>query len=350
MNLQNTISFLQQMIQIPSLSKEENLRGDFIESFLKTKNISVVREKNNLWAKNKYFDNSKPTILLNSHIDTVRPNGAYTRDPFNSEVIDNKLFGLGSNDAGASVATLLSTFVNWFEKENCKYNLIFALTAEEEIFGANGMTLLISKIPKIDFAIVGEPTSMKLAIAEKGLLVLDCIAKGDSGHAAHHKSKNSILVALKDIEWFSKFRFEKISPSLGEVKMTVTSIEGGKEHNVVPVFCKFVVDIRVTDFYTHEEILEIIKNNISCEIIPRSLGLRPSSVELNHPIISIAQELNIETFGSPTMSDQAHLNCQSVKIGPGNTLRSHTADEFVKIDEIESGLKIYNLLLERLLL
>ncbi|MCU0369284.1 MAG: M20 family metallo-hydrolase, partial [Cyclobacteriaceae bacterium] len=321
------LELLQQLISIPSFSKEEDKTAGLLMSFFQFHGMEAQRKGNNVWAKNKFFDPVKPTILLNSHHDTVKPNPGYTRNPFSADIIDGKLYGLGSNDAGGPLVSLLMTFFNFYQQPNLKYNLVMAATAEEEISGTNGIELIWGDLPKIDFAIVGEPTLTDIAIAEKGLMVLDCISRGKAGHAAREEGVNSIYQALKDIEWFRTYHFPKVSESLGVVKMSVTVIHAGQAHNQVPAECLFTVDIRATDTYTLEEILETLKINVACEVKPRSMRLRPSGIDVNHPIVKAGKELGKKLYGSPTTSDQALIPVQSIKMGPGDSARSHSADE-----------------------
>ncbi|MFV0391880.1 MAG: M20 family metallo-hydrolase, partial [Paludibacteraceae bacterium] len=301
---------------------------------------TASRMGNNVWTIASGYDGSRPTILLNSHIDTVKPVYGWTRDPFTPTEEDNKIFGLGSNDAGASVVSLLQTFF-LLSAQNQSYNLIYAATAEEEISGKNGIESLLKELPKIDFAVVGEPTEMRFAVAEKGLMVLDCTVKGKSGHAARNEGENAIYKAMPAIEWFQKYRFEKVSEFLGEVKMTVTQIQSGTQHNVVPDLCNFVVDVRTNELYSNEEILALINGNPLFEATARSTRLNSSATPQNHPILTKAHELGIEVFGSPTLSDQALMPFPSVKIGPGKSQRSHTADEFIETNEITEAIQIY---------
>jgi acetylornithine deacetylase len=338
---QDALALLQRLIAIPSLSKEEDKTADEIAVFLQQRGVNIHRKGNNIWAYNQHFDAKKPTILLNSHHDTVKPNQGYTRDPFLPEIIDGKLYGLGSNDAGGALVSLIATFLYFYPKENLKYNILIAATAEEEISGKEGLERIVPDLGKLEFAIVGEPTEMHLAVAEKGLLVLDCVAKGKSGHAARNEGENAIYNALKDIAWFRDYQFTKVSPTLGPIKTTVTIINAGSQHNVVPDECKFTVDVRVTDAYTNEEVLKIIRQFVDCEVIPRSTRLKPSSIPINHPIVQAGIALGRKTYGSPTTSDQALLNIPSLKCGPGDSARSHTADEFIYVDEIEEGIKLY---------
>ncbi len=346
--LKESVQLLQSLIAVPSFSKEEEGSADILYEFLKSKGVDVQRDKNNVWARNLNFEATKPTLLLNSHHDTVKPNQGYTRDPFDAAIINNKLYGLGSNDAGAALVSLMAAFLHFYDVKNLSFNLVLAVTAEEEISGANGIADLWSKLPPIDMAIVGEPTSNNVAIAEKGLMVLDCFSKGKAGHAARNEGVNAIYEALGDIHWFRTHRFERISETLGEVKMSVTQIQAGTQHNVVPDACSFVVDVRVTDAYTLEEVLEEIKASVRSEVKPRSLRLKPSSISENHPLVVAAKSCGLELFGSPTLSDQALIPAPSIKLGPGESARSHTADEFVYLHEIEQGIATYINLLSNL--
>lgn len=347
--LEDSLSLLKRLIGIPSFSKEENHTGNLIEQFLTDRHVNINRKLNNIWAFNKYYDKSKPTILLNSHHDTVKPNSAYTRDPFDAAVIDGKLYGLGSNDAGGPLVALIATFLHFYNQENLQYNLCLAVTAEEEISGKNGIALIIPDLGLLDFAIVGEPTLLQLAIAEKGLMVLDCTVYGQSGHAAREEGDNAIYKALETIDWFRSYQFPKKSLLFGPVKMSVTMIQAGSQHNVVPASCNFVVDVRTTDAYQNEEVLEIIREQVQADIKPRSTRLNPSSIPLDHPIVAAGIALGRKTYGSPTMSDQALLNIPSLKIGPGDSARSHSADEFIYISEIEEGINLYIAMLDQLL-
>jgi acetylornithine deacetylase len=272
----------------------------------------------------------------------VRPNHQYTKDPFQPLQEDGKLYGLGSNDAGGPLVALLATYLYFYEKQDMKYNIVLAASAEEEISGRNGIETIMPLLPKINFAIVGEPTQMNLAVAEKGLLVLDCKATGRSGHAARNEGENAIYKAMKDIEWFNHFIFPKVSASLGPMKMTVTVIHTeNKAHNVVPSECSFVVDIRVTDEYTHEEVMELLNKYVKCEMKPRSMRMRSSKIDIDHPIVHAGIRLGKTTYGSPTTSDQALIAAPSLKCGPGDSARSHTADEFIYLQEIEKGIEDY---------
>jgi acetylornithine deacetylase len=346
----NAIDLLKQLIATPSFSKEEDNSSALIRSFLESNEVKTEQYLYNIWTKNKYFDTNKSTILLNSHHDTVKPNKGYTLDPFAAIEKGGKLFGLGSNDAGGSLVSLIATFLYFYDKENLKYNIILAATAEEEISGHNGIEVLLPQLGKMDFAIVGEPTQMQMAVAEKGLMVLDCTANGKAGHAAREEGENSIYKAITDIEWFNSYKFDKVSDLLGPVKMSVTVIEtDNKAHNVVPAQCKFVVDCRVNELYTFEEMLEIINSNVQSEINPRSTRLRSSSIALNHPIVEAGLKTGRSYYGSPTTSDKALMNFPALKIGPGDSARSHTADEYIYIDEIKNGIELYIQLLNQLL-
>lgn len=335
------IELLKKLISTPSLSKEEDKTAVLIANWFKNENIEWKRDQNNIWATNKHFDASKPTILLNSHHDTVKPNKGYTKDPFNPVIEDGKLYGLGSNDAGASLVSLMATFSHFYSQQNLKYNLVIAATAEEENSGPNGLAHLKTQLPPIDFAIVGEPTGMNMAIAEKGLLVIDGVAKGTAGHAAHPNDDNAIYKALKDIQWIEQYQFPNVSDLLGPVKMTVTQINAGQQHNVVPDNCHFVVDVRVNECYSNEEVFDTINKNTKSEMAARSFRLNSSSIPVDHPFVQAGVKLGRETYGSPTLSDQAILTCPSVKLGPGDSTRSHQADEYIYLNEVEEGIGLY---------
>ena len=344
----DAIELLKQLVATPSFSKEEDNSSSLIKTFLENHQVNTGQHLYNIWATNKNFDTNKPTILLNSHHDTVKPNKGYTLDPFSPVEKDGKLFGLGSNDAGGSLVSLIATFLFFYEKEDLKYNIVLAATAEEEISGHNGIEILLPELGKIDFGIVGEPTQMQMAVAEKGLMVLDCMASGKAGHAAREEGDNAIIKAIKDIEWFNSYKFDKISDLLGPVKMSVTVIEtDNKAHNVVPAQCKYVVDCRVNELYTFEEMLDIIKANVQSEIKPRSTRLRSSAIAIDHPIIEAGLKMKRSYYGSPTTSDKALMNFPALKIGPGDSARSHTADEYIYIDEIKEGIELYIQLLKQ---
>ena len=337
----DAIELLKEMIATESFSRQEDRTAGIIEEFFRARAMPFSRKQNNIWARNRHFDASKPTILLNSHHDTVKVNPSWTLNPFEPLVQDGKLYGLGSNDAGGCLVSLMATFCYFYEKLNLKYNFIMAATAEEEISGRDGLEFILPKLGEISFAIVGEPTLMQLAVAEKGLLVLDCTTHGKSGHAARNEGENAIYKALKNIEWFQNYQFPKVSPTLGAVKMSVTIINAGSQHNVVPDICKFTVDVRVTEQYSLEELVAEIRQHVDCEVVPRSVRLKPSSIPMEHEIVQAGISLGLKTYGSPTTSDQALLNCPSLKMGPGDSARSHTADEFVYLSEIEEGVDLY---------
>ena len=343
-------SLLAKLIEIPSFSREEDQTADLLVSFLANRNINTSRVGNNVIATNKYFDASKPTILLNSHHDTVKPNPGYTKDPFSAIIEDGKLYGLGSNDAGGCLVSLIAAFLYYYEKPDLAYNLCLVASAEEEVSGKGGIEEAYQHIPICDFAIVGEPTLLNLAVAEKGLMVLDCVAHGESGHAAREEGVNAIYKAIEDINWFNSYKFPKESSFLGPVKMSVTMIEAGSQHNVVPAACKYVVDVRTTDVYTNLEVLDIIKSYVKSDVTPRSTRLNPSTIDQNHPIVQSGLSLGKTLYGSPTMSDQALIPIQSIKVGPGDSARSHTADEFIYLHEIEDGIRFYIDLLKNVLL
>ncbi|MBI5856362.1 MAG: M20 family metallo-hydrolase [Sphingobacteriales bacterium] len=349
--LQNeAIELLKKLIATPSFSREEDRTSEILEKFFLAKDIPAKKYLYNVWAVNKYFDENKPTLLLNSHHDTVKPNSQYTKDPFNPSVEDGKLYGLGSNDAGGCLVSLIATFLYFYEKKDLKYNLILAASAEEEISGANGIEVLLKQLGPIDCAIVGEPTQMQMAVAERGLMVLDCLATGKAGHAARKEGDNAIYKAIKDINWFTSYRFPKVSDLLGPVNMDVTVIETeNKAHNVVPAQCKFVVDVRVNEYYTFEEVLDEIKKNIQSEAKPRSFRLRSTSIALDHPLVKAGMSLGRTCYGSPTTSDKALMFFPSLKMGPGDSGRSHSADEYIYVDEIREGIELYIKLLGQIL-
>lgn len=350
--LQNeAIELLKSLIATPSFSKEEEKTAGIIAKFLAAKDIQATWVGNNIFALNKHFDEKKPTILLNSHHDTVKPNPQYTKNPFDPAIEDGKLFGLGSNDAGGCLVSLFATFLHFYDKKDLKYNFIIAATAEEEISGSGGIEYTLPYLPPVDCAIVGEPTKMQLAVAERGLMVIDCFSYGKAGHAARNEGENALYKAIKDIDWLRTYQFDKVSELLGPSKMSVTVIETeNKAHNVVPAVCKFVVDTRINELYTFEEVVEIIKANVQCEVKPRSTRLRSTSISLEHPLVKAGISLGRHYYGSPTTSDKALMPFPSLKMGPGDSARSHTADEYIYIDEIKSGIEIYIQLLNQVVL
>ena len=346
---EKAVALLRQLIASPSFSREECHTADIIEAFLIKENVAAKRVEYNIWAENKYFDNGKPTILLNSHHDTVRPNKDYTNDPFDAFITEGKLYGLGSNDAGGCLVALTVVFLYFYERADLKYNLLFAAVAEEEISGSNGINALLPVLGNIDFAIVGEPTLMQMAVAEKGLMVLDCVVHGSSGHAARDEGENAIHKAIKDIEWFNSYNFPKVSSLLGPVKMSVTIIGAGTQHNVVPAICNFTVDIRINEHYTHQEVLEIIKEHVQCTISPRSTTLRATAISADHKIVMSGLSLGRVVYGSATLSDKALMPFPALKMGPGDSARSHIADEYIYLYEMKEGINTYIQLLNNIL-
>jgi len=345
----DSLQLLKNLIVTPSFSKEENKTADIIEAFFNKKNISTKRKNNNVWVYSKYRNNALPTILLNSHHDTVKPAKGYTRDPFKADIENGKLYGLGSNDAGASLVALIAVFLHFYEQKNLPFNLVLAATAEEEISGKNGIASVLSELGKIDLGIIGEPTQMRMAIAEKGLMVVDGYAKGKSGHAAREEGVNALYVALKDIDRIKNYVPEKVSNLLGNTKMSVTQIQAGTQHNVVPDSCHFVVDVRTNELYTNEAIFDILQQNTVSDLKARSFRLSSSGIALTHPVVQRGLSLGLSYFGSPTLSDQALIQgFPTLKIGCGKSARSHTADEFVEVAEIAEGIEIYIKLLENL--
>lgn len=346
----DAIDLLEALIATPSLSREEGPTAELIAAYLTRQGIVSERVGHNVWTKNRHFDTRKPTLLLNSHHDTVKPNASYTRDPFTPTIADGKLYGLGSTDAGGCLVSLLGTFVYFYNRTDLAYNLVMAASAEEEISGRGGIELLLPHLPPIDVALVGEPTQMQLAIAEKGLLVLDCLVRGRAGHAARDEGENALTKAMPDLQWFQTYQYPKVSPLLGPIKQSVTIIQAGTQHNVVPDTCTFTVDVRVTEQYTLDEVLDIVRANVQAEVMPRSVRLRPSGIAVDHPLVQAGLALGRTTYGSPTLSDQALLPMPSLKCGPGQSERSHTADEFIYLHELEEGIAGYVALLEGLAL
>lgn len=342
------IQLLRQMIQTPSISREEDAVAALVRNLLSAKGIPFMVKNNNTWAKNEHWQEGKPVVLLNSHIDTVKPANNWTKDPFGAELEGDKLTGLGSNDAGASLVTLMAVFIRLNEQDHLPFNLIYAASAEEEISGANGMESLIDEIGPVDLALVGEPTQMQMAIAEKGLMVLDCTAHGKAGHAARNEGENALYKAIDDIQRLRDYQFENVSEVLGAVKLSVTQINAGYQHNVVPDTCTFVVDVRTNEHYSNQQAFEIISELLNSEVKARSFKLNSSGIPVCHPIVKRGLELGLSYYGSPTTSDQAVMPFPSIKIGPGDSARSHTADEYILLSEIEQGFQIYLNLLEGL--
>ena len=339
------ITLLQDLIATPSFSREEDRTANILEAFFQKEDIPTERKNNNIWAKNKFFTEGGHTVLLNSHHDTVKPVKGWTRDPFGADIEKGRLFGLGSNDAGASLVSLIAAFCHFYDKQ-LPFNLILLASAEEEISGKNGVESVLPDLPTPSVAIVGEPTLMQMAIAEKGLMVVDGITKGQAGHAAREEGVNAIYKALKDIEIIRQFDFEKKSDLLGAVKMSVTQIQAGTQHNVVPDECRFVIDIRTNECYSNEEVLAIIQKEVESELVARSFRLNSSKIGLDHPLVLRGLEIGLNYYGSPTLSDQALMPFPTLKIGVGDSARSHTADEFVFVKEIEQGIDTYIKLLQ----
>jgi acetylornithine deacetylase len=346
------VQLLRELISIPSVSRDEKRVADRVEAFLAERGQQPHRQDNNVWAVHAPSggggSEELPTILLNSHIDTVKPVGGWTRDPYGANVENGRIYGLGSNDAGASLVSMLFTFLHLAGKEDLPFNIIFAATAEEEVSGVNGVSSILDKLGNVDLGIVGEPTECKMAIAEKGLMVLDCLSSGTSAHAASGEGKNAIYESIADLEWFRNYRFKEESSWLGPVSMQVTQIEAGTQHNVVPDACRFVVDVRTNENYTNKEVYEIIKAHVKCRVESRSFRLNPSSIPESHALVRRGYEMGLEAFGSSTLSDQSLMPFTTIKIGPGESRRSHTADEYIRIEEIEQGIQTYTDLLSGL--
>ncbi|MBR5475937.1 MAG: M20 family metallo-hydrolase [Bacteroidaceae bacterium] len=342
-DVNRAVELLKVLISTPSISREENDAADRLQTFIERSmpvKFEMHRHMNNIWCIAPGFDAARPTLLLDAHIDTVKPTKEWTTPPFTPIVDGDKITGLGSNDDGASLVTLLMVFYYLCENPQ-SYNVIFLASAEEEVSGKNGIEAVIPFLPPITCAIIGEPTAMQPAIAEKGLMVLDCVAKGVSGHAARDLGKNAIYEAMRDIEWFRNYESLNSSPLLGKVKMSVTQINAGTQHNVIPDSCSFVVDVRSNECYSNADLLQIIRDNVGSQVEPRSLRLNSSSISLEHPLVARAVSLGLKPFGSPTLSNQALLNIPTLKMGPGDSVRSHTANEYIYISEIEQGIKMF---------
>lgn len=346
---QNAIALLQDLIRLESFSGAEDRTATRIEEWFSSYEIPFQRKDNNMWATNKHFDIQKPTLLLNSHHDTVHPNQGYTRNPYSPDIEDGKLYGLGSNDAGGALVSLIACFTHFYNQENLDYNLLMVASAEEESAGKKSLRYLIPNLPKIDVAIVGEPTLMDLAIAEKGLVVFDLSLKGTASHAAHPNEDNPLMKLPKLLKAIEELEFDKVSPLLGPVKATLTQVNAGSQHNVVPSEVNMVLDVRVNECYSNKEIEQIIKSSLDCEVKARSLRLRSSSINPDHPLVKAGITLGKKTYGSPTLSDQAGLDCPSLKLGPGDSTRSHSANEFIFVREIEEGITFYINLLNQIL-
>ncbi len=342
------VSLLQQLIAIPSLSREEAGTAQLIQQTLNEAGVQTFQQGNNVWALHRHYDAGKPTLLLQSHHDTVKPNAGYTLDPFTAIVEDGKLYGLGSNDAGGALVCLLYTFLHFSDKP-LPFNIVFCAAAEEEISGINGIESVLPMLPSIACAIVGEPTLLQMAVSEKGLLVIDAVAKGQAGHAARDEGVNAILIAMEDIQRLQQPLFPQLSPTLGKVHMNVTSIfTDNRQHNVVPDQCTFTIDIRVTDQYSHEEIMNKLQQQLKSQLTPRAMRLRATCIANEHPLVKAGAALGLQAYGSPTLSDKALMPFPTLKMGPGDSSRSHTANEFIYIQELEQGLDTYIKLIEQL--
>lgn len=347
MEFREVISLLERLIKTPSISRDESAVADIVwDEFLRL-GFQPQRKGNNVWAEAWAYDAGKPTILLDAHLDTVKPVAGWVRDPFTPSVEGERLYGLGSNDTGASLVSLIATFVRLARSEQ-PYNLICLASAEEEVTGIGGVRMVLGELPKIDFAIVGEPTQMHPAVAERGLMVFDCVARGVSGHAARQEGVNAIYKAMEDIEWFRSYTFPRISPMLGPVKMSVTGIEAGTQHNVIPAECRFVVDVRVNECYKNEELLALVREQVHSDVTPRSTHLSSSFISLDHPAVKRLKALERVPFASPTMSNQAVMPFTTLKLGAGESSRSHTADEYILLREIEEAVELYYALLDGL--
>jgi len=340
----DAVALLIRLIQTPSFSREEEPTATLIQDFLTAHGAGANRQQNNVWSVSPRFDAAKPTILLNSHHDTVKPGAGWKDSPFAAAMEGDKLIGLGSNDAGASAVSLLATFLYFYGKPNA-FNLICAITAEEEISGANGIRSVLPEFGRIDLGIVGEPTGMNMAIAEKGLIVLDATAYGTTGHAARDEGENALYKALDDIQWLRQHQFSRVSALLGPVKTTVTQVSAGQQHNVVPDRCQFVIDVRTNELYRNQEIIDIVRANVQSEIVPRSTHLNSSRISESHPLVRKGVAMGKQLYGSPTLSDQSMMPFETLKMGPGESARSHTPNEFILVSEIRAGIRDYIALL-----
>lgn len=348
-NTNEAVELLKELISIPSISRDEAKAADALEHYIASKGLNYSRHGNNIWCQSRGFDDTKPTILLNAHIDTVKPVAGWQHDPFTPTLEGETLYGLGSNDCGGGLMALLQAFI-LLQNEDRNFNLIYLASCEEEVSGKNGIESVLPLLPKIDFAIVGEPTAMQPAIAEKGLMVIDATAHGKAGHAARNEGDNAIYHAIKDIQWLSEWVFPKQTDLLGPVKNTVTIVNAGTQHNVIPDQCTFTIDVRSNECYTNEEIFEFFQQNLKSELKARSFRLSSSRIDVDHPFVKRCIAKGMQPFGSPTLSDQALMRFPSLKLGPGNSSRSHTADEYIKISEIAEAIELYTDLLTGLIL
>ncbi len=337
----NVITLLQQLIATPSFSREEAGTAQLIETFFRERGILAHRKGNNIWAFSKHRDEAKPFVLLNSHHDTVRPAAGWQRDPYTPTIEGDNVYGLGSNDAGGPLVSLIATFLHFYKNKELPFNLILAATAEEEISGANGIASILEELPPVTAGIIGEPTQMQMAVAERGLMVSAAVPRGKAGHTARSEGVNTIYLALQDIQWIRAYQFEKVSPMLGPVKATVTQIEAGSQHNVVPDTCRYIIDVRTQECYTNREVFDILQEHTAAELSARSFRLNPSGIPPDHPLVQAGMALGMKTYGSPTLSDQALCPLPTIKAGPGDSARSHTADEFIRLSEMETGIKMY---------
>lgn len=346
-NINDAVDLLKRLIATPSVSRDEAAAADVMEGYMQEKGLSPQRSGNNLWCMSDGFDAENPTILLNAHIDTVKPVAGWQHDPFTPVVEDGKLYGLGSNDCGGGLMALLQAFMILRAEKN-SFNLVYLASCEEEVSGKNGIESVLSLLPKIDFAIVGEPTGMQPAIAEKGLMVIDATAHGKAGHAARNEGDNAIYHAIKDIQWLAEWQFPKQTDLLGPVKQTVTIINAGTQHNVIPDACTFTIDVRSNECYTNEEIFAFFQEHLTSELKARSFRLSSSSIPMGHSFVQACIREGLTPFGSPTLSDQALMRFPSLKLGPGESSRSHTADEYIKISEIDDAISLYVKLLRNM--
>ena len=338
--LGDAVGLLRRLIAVPSASRDEAAAADIMENEIRACGFEPRREGNNVWAVAPGYDGGRPTLLLNAHIDTVKPVSSWTRDPFGPDIVDGRLYGLGSNDCGGGLVALLQAFRRLAARMQ-PYNLVYLASAEEEVSGRDGISRALPLLPEVSMAIVGEPTGMQPAVAEKGLMVVDGVARGRSGHAARGEGVNAIYEALDDLCWLRSYRFDKVSPLLGPTLMSVTVVSAGTQHNVVPDECRFTVDIRTNEYYRNEDVLEFLKSKLKSEIRARSFRLSSSSISVDHPVVRRCLEMGMTPFGSPTLSDQALMRFPSLKLGPGESSRSHSADEYIRLDEIDDAINIY---------
>ena len=345
--LERAVGLLRRLIATPSVSRDEAAAASIVEDELRGYGFEPRREGNNVWAVSPHYDGGKPTLLLNAHVDTVKPVASWTRDPFSPDISEGRLYGLGSNDCGGGLVALMQAFSHLSRSEQ-PYNLVYLASAEEEVSGQNGISRALPMLPEIDMAVVGEPTGMQPAVAEKGLMVVDAMARGRSGHAARGEGVNAIYIALDDIAWLRSYRFDKVSPLLGPTLMTVTIVNAGTQHNVVPDECRFTIDIRTNEFYRNEDVFNFLKTKMKSEIKARSFRLSSSGVPMDNPVVRRCMEMGMTPFGSPTLSDQALMPFPSLKLGPGESSRSHSADEYIRISEIDDAIKTYIRLLDGL--